>query len=50
MRNIFIIIFALLCVATSCSKVDKKTQNESKQEVNDGLVMNCIQHKIYGPS
>ena len=36
MRNIFIIIFALLCVATSCSKVDKKTQNESKQEVNDG--------------
>ncbi len=36
MRNIFIIIFTLLCVATSCSKVDKKTQNESKQEVNDG--------------
>ena len=36
MRNIFIIIFALLCVVTSCSKVDKKTQNESKQEVNDG--------------
>ena len=36
MRNIFIILFTLLCVATSCSKVDKKTQNESKQEVNDG--------------
>lgn len=36
MRNIFIIIFTLLCVATSCSKIDKKTQNESKQEVNDG--------------
>ncbi len=36
MRNIFIIIFALLCVATSCSKVDKKMQNEPKQEVNDG--------------
>ena len=36
MRNIFIIIFILLCVATSCSKVDKKMQNESKQEVNDG--------------
>lgn len=32
MRNIFIIIFALLCVATSCSKVDKKTQNEPKQD------------------
>ena len=36
MRNIFIIIFALLCVATSCSKVDKKTQNKPKQEVNNG--------------
>ena len=36
MRNIFIILFTLLCVATSCSKVDKKTQNEPKQEVNDG--------------
>ena len=36
MRNIFIILFTLLCVATSCSKVDKKTQNEPKQEINDG--------------
>jgi hypothetical protein bfra3_24007 len=36
MRNIFIILFTLLCVVTSCSKVDKKTQNEPKQEVNDG--------------
>ena len=36
MRNIFIILFTLLCVATSCSKVDKKTQNEPKQEANDG--------------
>ena len=36
MRNIFIILFTLLCVATSCSKVDKKTQNEPKQEVNNG--------------
>ena len=35
MRNIFIILFTLLCVATSCSKVDKNMQNESKQEVND---------------
>ena len=35
MRNIFIILFTLLCVATSCSKIDKKTQNELKQEVND---------------
>lgn len=36
MRNIFIILFILLCVVTSCSKVDKKTQNEPKQEINDG--------------
>lgn len=36
MRNIFIILFTLLCVVTSCSKVDKKTQNEPKQEINDG--------------
>ena len=36
MRNIFIILFTLLCVATSCSKVDKKTQNDPKQEVNNG--------------
>ena len=35
MRNIFIILFTLLCVVTSCSKIDKKTQNEPKQEVND---------------
>ncbi len=35
MRNIFIILFTLLCVATSCSKVDKNMQNEPKQEVND---------------
>lgn len=37
MRNIFIILFTLLCVVTSCSKVDKKMQNEPKQEVNDGV-------------
>ena len=37
MRNIFIILFNLLCVVTSCSKVDKKMQNEPKQEVNDGV-------------
>lgn len=36
MRNIFIILFTLLCVATSCSKVEKKMQNEPKQEINDG--------------
>lgn len=36
MRNIFIILFTLLCVATSCSKVDKKTQNKPKQEVKNG--------------
>ena len=35
MRNIFIILFTLLCVATSCSKVDKNMQNEPKQKVND---------------
>lgn len=36
MRNIFIIFFALSCVVTSCSKVDKKVQSELKQEVNNG--------------